>query len=200
MDADRGEGYDKALKLLNIPNSQKLYLPIKSFEVEKVIKKIKENPRPENYDPFDNGKKKVKTTREHAIRARGFRQAVIEAYDYRCAFCGIKIQSPNSQCWEVEAAHIVPHSSKGKDDIWNGIALCHLHHWAFVVGWFTIEKDFKIIISEKINSLPKDYGKLCNNEFLQVVNKDSKILLPKVKDRYPHKNALLWHQENKFYY
>ncbi|MBN1464780.1 HNH endonuclease, partial [candidate division KSB1 bacterium] len=63
-----------------------------------------------------------------AFRRRGFRQAITEAYNYECAVCGLKIYSPDFLYWEVEAAHIVPHSSMGKDDIWNGLALCRLHH------------------------------------------------------------------------
>jgi hypothetical protein len=194
------DGYDKALKLLNVPASQKYFLPIKSLEVEKIVKKLIENPRPENYNPFDTNKKTVKKTNEFTLRARGFRQAIIEAYNYKCAFCGIKINSPDALCWEVEAAHIVPHSSNGKDDIWNGIALCHLHHWAFDVGWFTIKDDFKIILSEKVNSLPQGYGKICEHGLFQSSNKSSKILLPKNKHNYPHPNALIWHQENRFYH
>ncbi len=93
------------------------------FEVEKIAKKIKETPRPENYDPFDNEKKIVKVERESYLRTRGFRQAVIEAYNCKCAICGLKLNSPDSFLWEVEAAHIVPNSSKGKDDIWKGVAL-----------------------------------------------------------------------------
>jgi len=194
------EGYDRALKLLGIASSQKYFLPIKSLEVEKIVKKLIGAPRPENYDPFDSSKKTVWTTKEFTLRSRGFRQAIIEAYNYKCAFCGMKIKSPDSLCWEVEAAHIVPHSSNGKDDIWNGIALCHLHHWAFDVGWFTINDNFKIIVSEKINSLPQDYGKICQHNLFQSLNKSFKMLLPNNEESYPHRNSLIWHQENKFYH
>ncbi len=127
-------GFDEALKLLDIPKKEKEFLQTKSYEVQKIVKKLIESPRPENYNPFDKEKKVAKITRELTIRTRGFRQAVIEAYDFKCAFCGMKIQSPNSLLWEVEAAHIVPHSKKGKDDIMNGLSLCHLHHWAFDAG------------------------------------------------------------------
>ncbi len=48
------------------------------------------------------------------MQARGFRQAVIEVYDYKCAFCGLKINLLIDSSWEVEAAHIVPHNEKRK--------------------------------------------------------------------------------------
>ncbi len=193
------EGYDKALRLLNIPISQKYFLPTKSYEVEKIVKKLNQKPRPKDHNPFDTTRKLLTSTKEYAIRARGFRQAVIEAYDYQCAFCGIKIQAPDGMCWEVEAAHIVPHSVNGKDDIWNGISLCHLHHWAFDAGWFTIKNDFEILISEAVNSLPKNYGKISDQDFLQISNKNLKIILPESKEIYPHQNSLVWHREHKFY-
>lgn len=117
------KGFDEALKLSNIPTSRKDFLPTKSYEVQKIVKKLIESPRNENYDPFDNNKKITKTTRESALRSRGFRQAVIEAYSCRCAVCGLKIKSPDSLSWEVEAAHIVPNRSLGRDDVCNGIPM-----------------------------------------------------------------------------
>lgn len=194
-------GYDEALKLLNIPETQKEFLTIKSFEVQKIVKKLIETPRPENYNPFDKEKKVVKVTRESALRTRGFRQAIIEAYDYKCAFCGMKIYSPDTLSWEVEAAHIVPHSSMGKDDVLNGLALCHLHHWAFDAGWFTLQDDYIIKVSQKANFIPSDYGRMGEYEFIRILSsKSSEILLPKSKEIYPHQNSIQWHRENKFYH
>ena len=194
------DGFDKALKLLNIPIVQKEFFPTKSFEVEKIVKKIRETPRPENYNPFDNEKIIVKIAKESNLRARGFRQAVIEAYNCRCAVCGLKLNSPDSILWEVEAAHIVPNSLKGKDDIWNGVALCHLHHWAFDVGWFTILDDYKIELSSKANNLPNNFGKFDEYElFNKLSSKNVRIILPESKEIYPHKNSSKWHRENVFY-
>ena len=192
-------GLDKALNLLNIPISQKEILPTKSYEVQKIAKKLTETARPKDYDPFKE-KKIVKVTRESVLRERGFRQAVIEAYDCKCAFCGLKINSPDTLWWEVEAAHIVPHSSKGKDDIWNGIALCRLHHWAFDVGWFTLQNNFAIQVSSKVNSIPSDFGKLGEYDFIRILSgKSSKIFLLKRKESYPHPNPITWHREHRFY-
>ena len=194
-------GFDEALKLLNIPQSQKEFLQTKSYEVQKIAKKLIETPRPENYNPFDNEKKVVKVTRESAIRTRGFRQAVIEAYNYKCAFCGLKINSLKDMSWGVEAAHIVPHSEKGKDDILNGLSLCRLHHWAFDAGWFAVENNFTIQVSSKVNSLSSDFGKMGDYDFIRIFsNKKIKMLLPQNKEIYPHQSAISWHRENKFYH
>ncbi len=193
-------GFDEAMKLLNIPKIHKEFLPTKSFEVQKIVKKLIEASRPENYNPFDKEKKIVKTTKESAMRTRGFRQAVIEAYDCKCAVCGLKINSPDSIFWEVEAAHIVPNSLKGKDDVWNGLALCHLHHWAFDVGWFALSTDFKIQLSSKAKNLPGNFGIMGDYEFIRTIStKERMISLPNRTEIHPHKNSIQWHRENIFH-
>ena len=193
-------GFDEALKLLNIPKAQKEFIPTKSFEVQKIVKKLIETSRPENYDPFDKEKNFAKVTRESAIRTRGFRQAVIEAYDCKCAVCGLKIGSPDSVLWEVEAAHIVPNSLKGKDDLWNGVALCHLHHWAFDVGWFTLLNDYKIQLSSKAKNLPSNFGRMEEFDVINTLSvKERTIFLPDRKEIHPHKNSIQWHRENIFH-
>lgn len=192
------DGYNHVLGLLKIPFEEKESLPIKSYEVQKIIKKIYDQEQTEDYNPFTD-KNSVKVTREIKLRKRAFGQAVKEAYDYRCAVCGLKIYSPNTLLWEVEAAHIVPHSANGKDDIWNGIALCRLHHWAFDVGWFTLEDDYQVLVSEKMETLPSGYGKVGDYDFLERLSKGKlRILLPKKRNIYPHRNAIKWHRENKF--
>lgn len=192
-------GFDKALQILNISLAQKEFFTIKSYEVEKVVKKLKEMRRPKNYYPFDKEKKVVKKLKETSLRIRGFRQAVIEAYNYKCAVCGMKLNSPDNIYWEVEAAHIVPYSSMGKDDIWNGISLCRLHHWAFDVGWFTILDDYSVRISSKLNYLPNDFGKMNSYNFLtQLTNNNHKIYLPSSEHIFPHHNSIRWHKQNIF--
>jgi len=193
-------GFNKALHLLKIPRELKYSLSTKSYEVQKVVKKLKESPRPENYNPFHSEKKLVKVTKETSLRARGFRQAVIEAYDFQCAVCKMKLNSPDFILWEVEAAHIVPHNAMGKDDIWNGISLCRLHHWAFDVGWFTLLADYSIMISTRFNSLPSDFGKMGNYDFIrELANNNSKIYLPNTGKMFPHPNSLRWHRNNIFF-
>lgn len=193
------KGFDDALKLCKIPTAAKEFLPVKSFEVQKIVKKLSESARTENYDPFDRNKKFVKTTKESALRTRGFRQAVIEAYNCKCAVCGLKINSPDSLSWEVEAAHIVPNSRKGRDDIFNGIALCRTHHWAFDVGWFTLLDNYKIQASPQLSHLPLEFGKIESYDFFRALaNKNTGIRLPGRHEIRPHQNAIRWHRENIF--
>jgi HNH endonuclease len=193
------KGFDKALRILHIPETQKEFLSTKSYEVQKIVKKLIEKPRPTDYNPFESNKKVVKVTKEIKLRDRGFRQAIIEAYNCKCAVCGMKIHSPDTLLWEVEAAHIVPHSSNGKDDILNGLALCRLHHWAFDVGWFTLQDNFKILASNQIQNLSVDFGKMWSYDFIGgLAEKNLKISLPERHEIYPHQNAIQWHRENIF--
>lgn len=193
------KGFDEALRISHIPAAIKESLAIKSYEVQKVVKTLTDSPKPDNYDPFDTSKRIVKISRELALRNRGFRQAVIEAYNHKCAVCGFKIRSPDSLTWEVEAAHIVPNRLKGRDDIWNGIAFCRLHHWAFDVGWFTLLDDFHIQASPRIVKLPAEFGRIGNYEFLRLLaGKGARVSLPKRNDIHPHCNAIRWHRQNIF--
>jgi putative restriction endonuclease len=160
------------------------------------VKTLLETSRPENYEPFDRNRKLVRTVREAGLRLRGFRQAVIQVYEFRCAVCGLKINSPDSFCWEVEAAHIVPHSSFGRDDLFNGIALCRFHHWAFDVGWFSLLDDYKVTVSTKLSDLPSDFGRLGDYELIRALTKQhKKIRLPSTRRVYPHMNSIRWHRQ-----
>lgn len=193
------KGYDAALKILRIPKEQKDILSIKSYEVQKIVKKLIDTPRPLNYYPLEEKKTSITVTKEVSIRKRGFRQAVIEAYNYKCAVCCLKINSPKRSVWEVQAAHIVPHSSKGKDDILNGISLCHLHHWAFDVGWFGLLDDYSITVSPEADNLQIEFGRLGNYELIKsLTHPNLKIFLPSNQNIYPHLNSIKWHREHIF--
>lgn len=192
-------GYDEALNIANVSLTSRESLPVVTYEVQEVTNKIINQSPPIDYVPI--GEKRLELiTKEVKLRSRGFRQAVIKAYDYQCAVCGLRLQSPTSLSWEVEAAHIIPHTYNGKDDIWNGIALCRLHHWAFDVGWFTVEENFQLSISTKLSDLPANNGRLYEQFFLQENNIQGKsfILAPKNINHYPHQRSIKWHRENVF--
>lgn len=76
-----------------------------------------------------------------------FKTIVYDAYDNRCAMCGIQLEL-------IEAAHIVPHShEKGTDEIGNGISLCALHHTAYDRSLIFFDEEFNI----RINDSKMDY-------------------------------------------
>ncbi|UVS79091.1 phosphorothioated DNA-binding restriction endonuclease [Actinokineospora sp. UTMC 2448] len=73
-------------------------------------------------------------------RDPAFREAVLDAYDYRCAMCGydgyLKGQSIG-----VDAAHVRWWAIEGPDATDNGMALCALHHRLFDGGVLGIAVD-----------------------------------------------------------
>lgn len=192
-------GYEVALRVANLDFVKKDQLRVRSYEVQRIVKKLHEASRPEGYEPFDKSKKKNRSQREFVLRTRGFRFAVIEAYDLRCCVCGLKVPSPDNLSWEVQRAHIVPNRLFGRDDVWNGLALCRFHHWAFDVGWFTIRNDFTLDVSGYIHQLPMMYGIMGGSDvFRQSLIPGRKIYLPLRNNLFPHTKSLAWHREHVF--
>ncbi|MGD1030388.1 MAG: HNH endonuclease [Opitutaceae bacterium] len=63
-------------------------------------------------------------------RSAAFRRQVVEAYDYQCTACGLRIRMPDREITFVDAAHLLPFSISRNDHPSNGLALCKNHHWA----------------------------------------------------------------------
>jgi hypothetical protein len=193
------KGIDAALRLLRIPIAEKQDLAVVTVEVEKIGESIVNAERIKDYNPIDVHKKTKVTKKESLLRTRGFRHAVIEAYNYTCCVCGLKIASPDSLSWEVEAAHIVPHRFHGRDDIWNAIAFCRFHHWLFDVGWFTLRNDFTVEVNDRIQEIPADRGFMGNFDVMRkLLIPNRPIRLPNKNSIYPHENSILWHRNNIF--
>lgn len=97
----------------------------------------------ENTDgDFDTDEGKLTITHARQKRDPNFRKKVYEAYNYKCAMCGIGLEL-------IEAAHIVPHSHEmGTDEIENGISLCALHHTAYDRSLIYFNKKLEILINE----------------------------------------------------
>ncbi|HQQ70909.1 MAG TPA: HNH endonuclease [Alicycliphilus sp.] len=193
-------GFDRTLYLNGISLTKREQLSIKSLETQKVAKEMLHSVFPIEYSPFDLSKNSKKSENYSKVRARGFRQAVLQAYNNSCAFCGFKMPSPNGLTWGADAAHIVPHSEMGRDDLWNGLSLCHLHHWAFDVGWLALGDDLTIQISSKIAGLPEGYGRIHGRKFIDNYSKTRyKACLPNNAELRPHTNSVKWHRENIFF-
>lgn len=85
--------------------------------------------------------KQEKRTLTSKVRSAEFRRKVKLAYSNKCAFCG-RARKNDKGLPEVEAAHIYPKQLNGQDKLWNGFALCRLHHWAFDGGLITINEEY----------------------------------------------------------
>lgn len=70
--------------------------------------------------------------RARGAQAAKFRAEVQRAYDFRCAFCGLRAPLvPGRMNAGVDAAHILPWGDYDLDVVRNGLMLCKQHHWAF---------------------------------------------------------------------
>jgi len=79
-------------------------------------------------------------------RDPAFREAVLRAYERRCAICGYDGRLGNVPLG-IEAAHIQWHAYAGPDVIDNGLALCTFHHLALDKGAIGISKAGEILVS-----------------------------------------------------
>jgi putative restriction endonuclease len=86
-----------------------------------------------------------------ALRDASFRKVVNHAYNYRCAFCGVRLQASSGHNM-VEAAHIVPWSESHDDRPVNGLCLCPLCHWAFDKHLLALDLNFEILTHARIQS------------------------------------------------
>jgi putative restriction endonuclease len=110
-----------------------------------------------------------------------FREAVITAYDNRCALSGLP------EPLLIDAAHIM----SDKDERWgqpvvpNGLTLSKVHHAAFDSHLIGIDPDFRIHVSEKL--LIQNDGPLL--ESIKQLNRQP-IHLPKRKQDHPDRDRL----------
>lgn len=85
-------------------------------------------------------------TVQHRLHQAAFRQAVITAYDGRCALSGLP------EPLLLDAAHIMPdkHAELGQSIVPNGIPLSKIHHAAFDAHLIGIDPDYKLHVSKKL--------------------------------------------------
>jgi putative restriction endonuclease len=91
---------------------------------------------------FDTSEGVLTITHARQKRDPNFRRKVYDAYNNKCAMCGIGLEL-------IEAAHIVPHSHElGTDEIDNGISLCAIHHTAYDRSLIYFNDNLDILINE----------------------------------------------------
>jgi putative restriction endonuclease len=130
------------------------------------------------------------TLRKSIVRNSFFRKLVVREYNYRCAFCKLRIvRDPNQNI--VDGAHIKPFSEFLDSKIDNGLSLCKNHHWAFDLGWFSIDNNYRILIAQGLDD-DSPYTRAMK-EFEREL-----IALPSNERYFPRLESLKWHRENKF--
>ncbi len=125
-------------------------------------------------------RKRFVITHRKFKRDPNFTKAVYEAYDERCAVCGIQLDL-------VVAAHIIPHAhEKGNDETCNGVCLCELHHAAYDTGLIYFDEDYLVKINgarvKYLEKMRRDGG-ITKFKELQ----DERLGLPRFSGNYPSK-------------
>ena len=119
-----------------------------------------------------------------------FRERVLIAYEYCCAICGFDVKLTNIPIG-LEAAHIMWHQAGGPETEDNGLALCSLHHKLFDRGAFTISRDYKIHISQKIHGSSGVIDWLLRHH-------NEQIRKPQHPSYYANQDYLRWHRSEVF--
>jgi putative restriction endonuclease len=130
------------------------------------------------------------TLRKSIVRNSFFRKLVVREYDYRCAFCKLRIiRNPNQNI--VDGAHIKPFSEFWDSKIDNGLSLCKNHHWAFDMGWFSIDDNYRILIAQGLDD---------NSPYTRAMKEFDRepIALPSNEIYFPRLESLKWHRKHKF--
>ncbi|CAM3654930.1 phosphorothioated DNA-binding restriction endonuclease [Nocardiopsis rhodophaea] len=81
-------------------------------------------------------------------RDPAFRDGVLVAYEYRCAFCGYDGWLDRTSVG-LEAAHVQWWAFGGPDRMGNGLCLCSLHHKLFDKGVLGLTDEHAITVSVK---------------------------------------------------
>jgi len=162
-------------------------------------------PRPllivDDIDPEDIELKKrtVKDWKRWA-NARGpasarFKQEVRRAYSSTCFVCGAHFPNTTYNSTPgVDAAHIMPWSDYDLDEVFNGLCLCKLHHWAFDEAIIMVRYDGGSYVSEIPDEASVEILEFDGDFSLDLLRKDLGTIpvtrLPREKQQWPHPRLL----------
>lgn len=133
-------------------------------------------------------RKRVESRVSRVARSSAFASRVNREYQWTCAVSGVSLSTP-TKIYEVQAAHVVPVTEDGTDDIRNGLALSHTLHWAFDWGLFGIREDRKIYI-------PRRVLRMADSTFLREFN-GKRVLEARTEHLRVHERAFAWHLKHR---
>ena len=122
-----------------------------------------------------------------------FRDAVLHAYDHRCAVCDFDLQVRHDS-FGLEAAHIMWHAAGGPDQVPNGLALCTLHHRALDWGVLGLEPEsgeYHLLVSSELQGHSRAFDEMLNLQ-------GKRLRPPQDKELQPAAEYVDWHREQVF--
>lgn len=122
------------------------------------------------------------------ITQRFFRDSVLASYNERCCITDNPIPAL------LEAAHIRPwaDSPEHRSDPRNGLCLSRIHHAAFDLGLFTLNENFRVVLSDELREYLPDEAL----ELLFVKYEGKRIRLP--EKFLPDQSLLESHRQSVF--
>ena len=123
-----------------------------------------------------------------------FREAVLRAYERRCAVCDFDLRIADAS-FGLEAAHIMWHSHGGPDRVPNGLALCTFHHKAFDRGIIGLEPqsgEYRVLVSNELSGQSQAF-----REVLDLRGQESPPAARK-EDLQPEVEYVDWHRQQVF--
>ncbi len=114
-----------------------------------------------------------------------FRVTITELYGRQCALTEGKVLPA------LDAAHIRPYAEGGQHEKSNGILLRKDIHSVFDAGYATFDPDCRFVVSDKVRDVFNN-----GNEYRRLHG--AHLRLPDNPAHRPSKDALRWHNENRF--
>jgi len=158
--------------------AQKAYVACKGLLADGLPDQISGIPSELTQEP---ARQYIRRNVEQRLHQSQFREAVIAAYDERCAISGLPMPKL------LDAAHIIPDGDPdlGQPIVRNGLALSKLHHAAFDANFIGITPDYRLELSE--NLLDTRDGPML--ETLKQIN-GTQLRLPNRKEDHPDPERL----------
>lgn len=141
-------------------------------DLAEIVKKLLNKP--------DESGEQFAKIKVRGVAQRIFRQALLQAYDYRCAISGISF----IEC--LDAAHIVPWAESSADmrmHVQNGILMSSVHHRLFDLGYLTIDEKYRIVWEDVSMEKYRPYSQF--DKALTVGLHGKKISLPALEKHWP---------------
>ena len=184
---------DTVFDFIEKPDFNELVDVVVTEEAKKVIKMESDTIFKEYESSYTSDDEEDNTIEESMgcsiFNSTLFHDLVMHAYNYKCAITGkvIRYKEGKIDLYNLEAAHIKPKAHQGTFLPCNGIALSRDMHFAFDKGFFTINDDYTIVVSEKLKDtwLYKDYN-------------GKKIFVPSEPFYRPQSVFLQHHRDNVF--
>jgi len=141
-------------------------------------------------EAFEGAAARINTTR---LRRRdpAFRQAVLLAYEYRCAICGYDGRL-GTEAVGLDAAHVRWWAFDGPDDLGNGLCLCGFHHKLLDRGVLGLTANGRVNVSMHFIGR----GRAAEDLVLRFVGEE--LLPPQAGNDLPEPEYIKWHAQQVF--